>query len=183
MTRANGVIVGHSYQNDVSPPLRQMPVVPSRPRLEREASANPGTGLRHDNAPDGARQTKAFAPRMPTPVLNFNGIPYPGVNCACFPPDTNGEVGATQYVQMVNQGIQVFDKTTGASVLGPIDIATIWSSFGGACEVFGFGDPGPTNSTVDIKFGSQFETGRSGDCCTPVSHDRGVAGLDPYPVR
>ncbi len=141
VTRASGVIVGHSYQNDVSRPLRQMPVAPSRPRLEREASANPGTGPRHDNAPDGARQTKAFAPRMPAPVLNFNGIPYPGVNCACFPPDTNGEVGATQYMQMVNQGIQVFDKTTGASVLGPVDIATIWSGFGGLCESSGFGDP------------------------------------------
>jgi len=78
---------------------------------------------------------------MPAPVLNFNGIAYPGVNCACFPPDTNGEVGATQYVQMVNQGIQVFDKTTGASIFGPVDIATIWSGFGGACEAFGFGDP------------------------------------------
>ena len=39
--------------------------------------------------------------------------------CNCAPPDTNGEVGATQYVQMVNEGIQVFNKTTGASVLGP----------------------------------------------------------------
>jgi hypothetical protein len=140
-TRSNGVIVGHSYKNDVSRPLRQMPAAPSRPRAEREASANPGTGLRHENAPDGARQAQVFAPRMPAPVLNFNGIVYPGVNCACFPPDTNGEVGATQYVQMVNQGIQVFDKTTGGSVLGPVDIATIWSGFGGACEVFGFGDP------------------------------------------
>ena len=39
--------------------------------------------------------------------------------CNCAPPDTNGEVGATQYVQMVNEGFQVFNKTTGASVFGP----------------------------------------------------------------
>jgi hypothetical protein len=50
---------------------------------------------------------------------NFNGISFPGVACNCAPPDTNGEVGSTQYVQMVNEGFQVFDKTTGASLLGP----------------------------------------------------------------
>ena len=78
---------------------------------------------------------------MPAPILNFNGIPFPGVGCNCAPPDTNGEVGATQYVQIVNEGYQVFNKTTGASVLGPVGIATIWSGFGGVCENNGDGDP------------------------------------------
>ena len=32
------------------------------------------------------------------------------------------DVGATQYVQMVNEGYQVFDKATGNSVLGPNSI-------------------------------------------------------------
>ena len=60
------------------------------------------------------------APNMPAPILNFNGIPFPGVACNCAPPDTNGEVGATQYVQIVNEGYQVFNKSTGASVFGPV---------------------------------------------------------------
>ena len=76
---------------------------------------------------------------MPSPSHNFDGIAYPGVNCNCVPPDTNGEVGATQYVQIVNQGFQVFDKTTGASVFGPVDIATLWPS--GTCSTAGQGDP------------------------------------------
>ena len=37
---------------------------------------------------------------------------FPGVGCNCAPPDTNGAVGLAQYVQMVNEGYQVFDKTT-----------------------------------------------------------------------
>src|SRR5262249_4157523 len=78
---------------------------------------------------------------MPTPILNFNGIPYPGVGCSCAPPDTDGEVGATQYVQMVNEGYQVFDKTTGASVLGPNSIVSLWTGFGGVCQTAGNGDP------------------------------------------
>jgi hypothetical protein len=78
---------------------------------------------------------------MPAPILNFDGIMFPGVACNCRPPDTDGAVGATQYVQMVNNGYQVFDKTTGASVLGPFTIHAVWSGFGGICETRGTGDP------------------------------------------
>ncbi len=78
---------------------------------------------------------------MPAPILNFDGIPFPGVVCNCAPPDTDGEVGLTQYVQIVNEGYQVFNKTTGASVLGPVAISTIWTGFGGLCEFTGHGDP------------------------------------------
>jgi hypothetical protein len=53
----------------------------------------------------------------------------------------NGEAGATQYVQIANEGYQVFDKTTGSSVLGPSGIATVWSGFGGVCQSNGNGDP------------------------------------------
>jgi hypothetical protein len=78
---------------------------------------------------------------MPSTLLNFNGIQYPGVACNCAPPDTNGEIGDTQYVQMVNEGFQVFDKNTGASLLGPSGITTLWQGFGGVCETAGSGDP------------------------------------------
>ena len=44
-------------------------------------------------------------------------------------------------MQMVNEGYQVFNKTTGASVLGPNGISSIWSGFGGVCENDGDGDP------------------------------------------
>ena len=66
---------------------------------------------------------------------------FPGVGCNCAPPDTNGAVGLTQYVQIVNEGYQVFDKATGTSVLGPRSISSIWSGFGGVCETGGSGDP------------------------------------------
>ena len=78
---------------------------------------------------------------MPAPGLNFDGVGYPGVACSCAPPDPNGEVGATQYVQMVNQALEVFNKAIGAPVLGPVDIATLWSGFGGVCQLNGDGDP------------------------------------------
>lgn len=54
---------------------------------------------------------------------------------------TNGAVGKTQYVQIVNEGYQVFDKSSGASVLGPHSISSIWAGFSGSCATLGSGDP------------------------------------------
>ena len=112
----------------------------------REANLNPKLPLPlHVDAPDPVVDRSLLGllvpDAMPAPVLNFDGIPFPGVGCSCAPPDTNGAVGLTQYVQMVNEGYQVFNKTTGASVLGPTAITAIWSGFGGVCQSNGSGDP------------------------------------------
>jgi hypothetical protein len=100
----------------------------------------------HTDQPDPVVQESTLLgqlapPLLPAQLLNFGGIPYPGVDCFCVPPDTNGEVGATQYVQMVNRAYQVFDKRTGTTMLGPNMIQSLWSGFGGVCQTSGRGDP------------------------------------------
>ena len=145
--------VGQSYHHDVSPALRDLPALwpPPAPKSGgeelREANLNPL--LLHPNhidVPDPVIQRgsllRLLVPdAMPAPILNFDGIPFPGVGCNCAPPDTNGAVGATQFVQIVNEGYQVFDKTTGGSLLGPNSIESVWTGFGGLCETSGHGDP------------------------------------------
>jgi hypothetical protein len=141
------ITVVASYQNDTSIPLRKMKPHPVVSKSEREANKNPKIPTTHKDSPDPVVQdrfdvlTNLVTTNMPNPLLNFDGIPFPGVSCNCAPPDTNGEVGATQYVQIANEGFQVFNKTTGASQLGPVGISTIWSGFGGPCETAGSGDP------------------------------------------
>ena len=144
--RKQEVMSGLSIRNDTSVPLRQMKQKPYDGGPEREANANPKIAHFHKDAPDRVVQktvaaTEFATANMPTTDQNFNGIPFPGVSCNCAPPDTNGEVGDTQYVQSVNKGFQVFDKATGASVLGPSNIATVWTGFGGVCELNTRGDP------------------------------------------
>src|SRR6266516_4260014 len=135
------VTVGHSVKNDTSPKLRDITPKPVTPVPAKQALAARPIVHQHTNRRDTAVQNKLPAPKMPAPGLNFDGISFPGVNCFCAPPDTNGEVGSTQYVQIVNEGLQVFDKTTGNSLLGPISIESLWNGFGGPCETFGLGDP------------------------------------------
>src|SRR5262249_27613716 len=137
---ASPITVGRSLKNDVSPRLRDIPPkVALKPRhLQREPVGMPADV---QNQVDTVVQHLLAPAAMPSPILNLDGVMFPGVNCNCAPPDTDGEVGSTQYVQMVNEAIQVFNKTTGASVLGPISIETLWSGFGGVCETAGHGDP------------------------------------------
>jgi hypothetical protein len=82
-------------------------------------------------------------------VATTNGLNFPGVGNGDYgfapnaaPPDTNGVVGATQYVQWVNERFAVFDKTTGAIASGfPKSGNSVWSGFGGGCETNNDGDP------------------------------------------
>jgi hypothetical protein len=135
------LIVGSSSQNDTSPLLREIPLVPVQCEELHELNPWDFPTMQLSNAPDSVVQGWPGIDTMPNPILNFEGIPYPGVGCYCAPPDSNGEVGATQYIQTVNQGIQIFDKTTGASLYGPASLSVLWSGFGGICETNGYGNP------------------------------------------
>ncbi len=166
----NGVKVVYPDHADISKPVRDMNPWPNQRVQEHEAAENPKirTGL-HKDAPDlvvqRGRLLGELAPSIPSPILNFAGIPFPGVICNCAPPDTNGEVGATQYVQMVNEGYQVFDKATGASIFGPASILSIWSGFGGVCQTSGQGDPVVMyDQLADRWLISQFAGGLTHEC-------------------
>ena len=70
----------------------------------------------------GKSETSAFSqsllekiltpiPNMPPPLLTFDGTDRPTSGCNCRPPDTNGDVGPNHYLQTVNSGFRVFDKS------------------------------------------------------------------------
>ncbi len=50
-------------------------------------------------------------PRMPAPLLTFDGLNSTQSGCFCLPPDTDGDVGPNHYVQSVNSSIKIFDKS------------------------------------------------------------------------
>ena len=77
-------------------------------------------------------------------VVSFDGLGVGGgytPNAA--PPDTNGAVGATQYVQWVNESFAVYDKATGAKIYGPAAGNTVFQALGAThpCAVHNDGDP------------------------------------------
>jgi len=72
--------------------------------------------------------------------LNFDGVgvgftgPAGAFTPDAAPPDTNGAVGTTQYVQWVNESFAVFDKSTGALAAGSGEIESFSTELGGGLE-------------------------------------------------
>ncbi len=60
-------------------------------------------------------------------LINFDGMDNQSQTA---PPDTDGDVGPNHYFQVVNQQIQIFDKS-GNSLYGPVNTSTLWSGFSG----------------------------------------------------
>lgn len=145
------MVVHNDVKHDVSPPLRDMVQNASIPQAQPEEAEPVRTipllpGFKTPEAPDPALQHTtgaAEAASSPTLINNFDGIGQGvfGYNVQVAPPDTNGAVGLTQYVQWVNTSFAVFDKATGSILAGyPVLGNTLWSGFGGACETNNDGD-------------------------------------------
>jgi hypothetical protein len=136
---------------DVSPPLSEM---------AKEAAPQPGLHLappvlypkqqlldqaaQLGQAPvkDGALQ-KSVGPLVSATIgLNLLGVGngFPGYSVPDAPTDVNLAVGDTQVVQWVNVSYAVFDKTTGATIAGPIAGNQFWAGFGGLCQTDNSGD-------------------------------------------
>lgn len=136
--------VSTEVKHDISQALRDLPLSPSpsEPKHEKSLRLTHGPGT-FAPQPDPVLQSSTGSPVSTTAGLNLQGV---GVGLGsfsdcCAPPDTNGAVGATQFVQWVNLDLAVFDKTTGGLVHGPTAGNTLWSGFGGPCETNDSGDP------------------------------------------
>ena len=143
---SSSMTVRSDVHHDVSPPLQEM-MRNVEPGEHEEQEAEPPRriplplGLRpafHDAVLQ--QSTTGFSPQV---GLNFEGLGNGQYNfwVMYIPPDTNGAVGATQYVQWVNTDFAVFSKQTGALLAGPTPGNTLWSGFGGACQTDNDGDP------------------------------------------
>jgi hypothetical protein len=139
---AGPVEVSAAVAHAVSPPLRDLgPTAPSAANLRERPLRLVGPGS-SPNHPDGALQTTTGPAVATTSGLSFDGVGVCGAGAGCYaPPDTNGAVGLTQYVQWVNTAYAVFDKSTGALIRGPIAGNAIWANLGGGCATNNDGDP------------------------------------------
>src|SRR4051812_20387049 len=82
---------------------------------------------------------------MPQATNSFDGIGlgFVGQNAKPFkmgvPPDPQGDVGPSHYVQVVNLAISVFAKD-GRPLFGPVPTRTLFAAFGASCETRDDGD-------------------------------------------
>ncbi|MGN6561404.1 MAG: hypothetical protein ACTHMU_01985, partial [Thermomicrobiales bacterium] len=144
---AAGPEVTPAVHHDTSLPLRDIaPKHATGPQraIPLRRGATPAVSPKVPAAPDPAVQSAPGGLATSTVGLNFPGVgmgDYGMTQLAGEPPDTEGAIGATQYVQWVNTSFAVFNKNTGAITYGPAAGNTIWAGFGGLCETTNSGDP------------------------------------------
>ena len=130
---------------DISPALSTLPISEKTKKSEKteddRGRSGPINDTKHDSDPivqrwfgDGIfNQSSPNA--IPPTIVSFAGM-----SGTVQPPDTVGDVSSDFYVQMINSRLQVFSKT-GASLFGPVNINSLWTGFGGACQTENAGDP------------------------------------------
>jgi hypothetical protein len=140
--------VENAVHFDISPPLSTIQA-PARAQgaflREHRVKKLPPLPTKAAALADTVLQSSATIPLSATVSGTiFDGVGNGNYGISSDPPDTNGSVGKSHYVQWVNTGLAVFDKATRtfvASMLKPINGNLVWSGFGGNCENFNDGDP------------------------------------------
>lgn len=142
---ADNPMVIREVKHDRSQPLRDLAASVQSVALPAKQTPFPQrTGAAITSSqPDPVVQVLSGAPVNVSVGLNFDGLSAADTVASggpFVPPDTNGAVGATQFVEWVNATFEVFDKTTGATVMGPTPGNAFWKGFGGTCETHNDGD-------------------------------------------
>jgi hypothetical protein len=155
-------------------PTREVPNMLVPPRLQNVPNVD---------APDTHGALSPIVGQAPAADLSFGGYDSDD-NATLFgfrimPPDTNGDVGLTHYVQWNNLGFKIFDKA-GNLLNGPNGSPgnLPWAGFGGTCETENDGDPVVLYDHVAGRWlFSQFEIG-PGLQCVAITDGEDPAG--PY---
>ncbi|HEU5437798.1 MAG TPA: carboxypeptidase regulatory-like domain-containing protein [Ktedonobacterales bacterium] len=135
-------LVRSALKHDTTPNLRTMkpPKVPQGKTKIKDVPLHDVPHGHLTTAPksgSAALQTNVVTNDMPSFGQNFEGV---GNVNGVLPPDTQGDVGPNNYVQMVNLSFAIWDKQ-GNLLYGPVPNTTLWQGFGGPCETFNGGDP------------------------------------------
>ena len=137
-----------SFDGDVRA-LPQTPRVRKRERPEREGpditpvpfpgtSAAAGIPSEPLAGLEGAQSLSAPAPNA---ITHFEGLDFATWG-AGHPPDTNGDVGPTYYIEAVNTSIGIYNKFDGTRVAAfTFDTFMSQGHFGNLCDTENFGDP------------------------------------------
>jgi len=133
-------IVTHATPVTTTQALRDMKEVPWH-NVTKVMPEHRRYGKAHiSNVPDSVAQSEILPNVGTTNLLNFDGI-KDSQGGGFVPPDTNAAVGSTQVVETVNVAYAVYNKTTGAQIMAPKNIQTLYTPLGGQCATGNVSDP------------------------------------------
>jgi hypothetical protein len=111
------------------------------PAGSRAAEALENPARTAPQLPRVIKKSQMVAAAAPGPDASFDGLDFANWG-AGHPPDTNGDVGPTYYIETVNTSIGIYDKSTGTRVAAfTFDSFMSQGNFGNLCDTDNFGDP------------------------------------------
>ena len=128
--------------------------------VRRERPERPAPGEAADGADESvpssvspkAIATAAASAQTPGTDIDFDGLDFASWG-AGHPPDTNGDVGPTYYIQTVNTSIGIYDKSNGNRVAAfTFNAFMSQGNFGNLCDTDNFGDPVVLYDTFDDRW-------------------------------
>jgi hypothetical protein len=132
---------GHPFQGDIRDLPHGLP-----PQHEKAPKGEePPLGPDHGGGDTATQIDQGNAPTPPpgsgNGAGNFAGLDFQNFG-AGWPPDTNGDVGPTYFIQTVNTSVGIFRKSDGTRVAA-FSFNTLMSqgNFGNACDNLNGGDP------------------------------------------
>jgi hypothetical protein len=134
-----------------SPPLAKLPDTPPAPEYDHEVRRIPRAPFTprvpYQPVNDPFVQTQLPIVSMPLTIVNFlaQGTTNSPTTETGDPPDTNGFVGPNHFVQTVNGGIEIWNKT-GTVLAASKKVNTLWTGYtctnnGCSCSTRNDGDP------------------------------------------
>ena len=141
-----GPVAGQPARFAISGPVRSMGadtnVVSKAQTLAREIPmgrvrrpAGPVATLKSSLDPAVQRSFGPLA--MPAPLMTFEGL---GNDAGVLPPDPNGDVGPSNYVEAVNLRFRVYDRQ-GTPLTSALTISSLFAAIGGPAATQDNGDP------------------------------------------
>lgn len=139
----------HQFNGDLRDLPHRKPVKRERPELEGpepNPTFYPGTPPASVTPQPAAPSVRGLnvptlAVQAPAPSIVFEGLDRENWG-AGSPPDTNGDVGPTYYIQSVNTSVGIFRKSDGfREAAFTFDTLMSQGNFGNLCDTNNFGDP------------------------------------------
>jgi hypothetical protein len=128
---------GHGFHGDLRKLPQTRPRKRQQPELE-EPTPQPSLG---SPAPIGSGLAPRLTAPAPSPSASFDGLDYANWGDG-HPPDTNGDVGPSYYIEAVNTSLGIYRKSDHTRVTGfSFDTFMSQGRFGNLCDTDNFGDP------------------------------------------
>ena len=134
----------HGKAASLDKDLRDLPQVgPKNKKPAREMGTPPNVGPNGNGVDPVVQGAVAQSAPAPGPTSTFAGLDLQNWG-AGWPPDTDGDVGPTYYIQAVNTSVGVFEKSTG-NQKAAFTFNDFFKANGedpnGACATLNYGDP------------------------------------------